>query len=363
MLVIMTVEHIKSPVSKLTNAPFGFFTSAMGFVFLSGLVAGIVAQNKSGKPNINLKEIYWKRSYLIFKYHLATFFIIYIIGFAFYLNGIAFDIYENFDLETPILTKITMAVLLLDKPKYLDILPMYFVFIFALPFIIYLVKEKKSIYLILISGLIYILAQYFKLHQFQQDLSGVTVLEFGGFDLLAWQFIFILGVVLGMLYEQGQLYFLKNKTLLLCSAVIILCTTIFRRPEFYTIIISEGFAGSLNHFIGANLRNFGALNLIQLSNFLCFSLLMFNLIQFNIIKLTNKWLTLLGQHSLQVFTFHIFLSYLALMLRENLFPVLSGRIFFLLEMTITVFCLAALFIFVNYRSKKITNKKLAFIPK
>jgi hypothetical protein len=42
-LVLMTVDHLPlTPIKKFTWQTFGFFSAAEGFVFLSGLVAGLV---------------------------------------------------------------------------------------------------------------------------------------------------------------------------------------------------------------------------------------------------------------------------------------------------------------------------------
>ena len=60
MLVMITINHLGSPLSLYTYQPFGFYSAAEGFVFLSGVVAGLVYAHYAqfGKGSL------WKKAFI-----------------------------------------------------------------------------------------------------------------------------------------------------------------------------------------------------------------------------------------------------------------------------------------------------------
>lgn len=358
MLIIMTIDHIESPFHRITLAPFGFFTSALGFVFLSGLVAGIVAQKKEAVPLKQLEKTFRNRAITIYRHHVITFTLLYLIGILFYYQGAQFLIFDGFGLESPFAPKMALGMVLLNKPRFLDILPMYFFFLLALPIIIQKIRKGKTLIIFICSGAIYLLAQVFDTYHIQQRISRDTLLELGYFDFLSWQFIFILGLILGTLFVKGHLSFLKSKKLLFFAAGVILVSTLIRRATVFQYIPSSEMGDMLADFAILNLSDLGQLNIIQLTNFLIFALLLFNLTQFNYISLSNKWFVLLGQHSLHVFTLHVFLAYFGLIIIEQFEGAVLGFSYVGIDFVVTFISIYLLFLFVHYRSKNFIKAKI-----
>ncbi|MDQ3394288.1 MAG: OpgC domain-containing protein [Bacteroidota bacterium] len=354
----MTIDHLESPFYKITFSPFGFFSSALGFVFLSGIVAGIVAQKNEKKPFNQLVKTFQKRAFTIYKYHIIIYLILYSIGLYFYFQGIKISSFNSFSLDGPIIIKLLLGALLINQPRFLDILPMYFWFILMLPLVVKLVKQGKALLLFIFSGTVYLLAQYFNSFQLQMDLSKRSYIELGYFDIFAWQFIFILGIILGMFYEMGSLHFLKNKKIMIAAAILILFSTMVRRTTL--LDLDSGYGLLFSDFVRYGLSDFGKLKILHFLNFSIFTVLIFNLIQFKFINLSNKWVNLLGQNSLQVFSLHIFLVYIGIILKEYLKKSILESSFVIIDLLITILSVFILFLFVHYRFNK--TLKVSLVP-
>lgn len=343
---------MKSPFSKFTLAPFGFFTSALGFVFLSGLVAGIVAQKKEEKPLKQLTRTYHLRAKTIYRHHVITFIVLSVVGLLFFYHGIKLSPFNSFELTEPVISKMALGVVLLNRPRFLDILPMYFFFMLALPTIIKYIRMGKVLFVLFLSAGIYALAQLFNTYHIQAGIGRDYLVELGYFDILAWQFIFVMGVILGILYEKGLLGFLKNKKVLLTTGAVIIASSILRRATLFQYASISEMGSFFYDFARFNISNLGQLSIIHLVNFSFFALLLFNLIQYKIINLSNKWLVLLGQHSLHVFTLHIFLVYIGLTVKGQIKNAVVGMGFTTIDIIITVVSILLMFLYVQYYSKK-----------
>lgn len=349
MLIIMTIDHLGSQLYKLTLSPFGFFTSALGFVFLSGLVAGIVAQKKENQPFEQLVQIFHSRAFKIYKYHIITFIVLYFVGLLLYTNGINLEAFNSFELSSPIPLKLLSGLILFNQPRFLDILPMYFVFILILPYVIKAIKKGNANAILFSSGLLYFLSQVLDTYQLQKDITQSTLLELGYFDIIAWQFIFILGIVLGVFYERGNLFFLRNKKILLLAGLVVLVTALLRRTTLLELHSPLGLI--VSNFVQYHLQDFGKLKILHLVNFLIFSALIFNLIQYKIIRFNNKLIILLGQNSLKIFTLHIFLVYIGLAIKEYVMLYTSGIDLIIIDLAITIICVALLFLWVFLQTR------------
>src|SRR6202162_1267580 len=70
-LVWMTLTHLPTRLSDLVNQPFGFVSSAGGFVFLSALLVGRVYMRQALENAGSLRGKLWKRALRVYAYHVS----------------------------------------------------------------------------------------------------------------------------------------------------------------------------------------------------------------------------------------------------------------------------------------------------
>src|ERR1700719_960118 len=70
-LVWMTLTHLPTRLSDLVNQPFGFVSSAEGFVFLSALLVGRVYMRQALENTGTVRGRLWKRALKVYAYHLT----------------------------------------------------------------------------------------------------------------------------------------------------------------------------------------------------------------------------------------------------------------------------------------------------
>src|SRR5215472_1784307 len=69
-LVWMTFTHMPTRFSDFVNQPFGFVTSAEGFVFMSALLVSRVYLRDEQQSETELRARLWRRTLKIYSYHL-----------------------------------------------------------------------------------------------------------------------------------------------------------------------------------------------------------------------------------------------------------------------------------------------------
>lgn len=196
MLVIMTINHLPSLLSRFTDEPLGVFSGAEGFVFLSGLLAGLVYARRLRRDG---PESIWlsarARGWMIWRWQagsvlaslLAIQIICWIMGFCSSKAPTLF--YQN-----PWLAMI-MGPLFLYQPGMLDILPMYCAFVTLLPLVLIGLEKGYRGWIIGISLLLWAAVQ----NGYGSAIDGAPLypLHVGSFNLFAWQLIFFFGVIIG----------------------------------------------------------------------------------------------------------------------------------------------------------------------
>ena len=77
LLIMMAVNHIPSDLQIVTNHVFGFVSAAEGFVFLSGLMSGLVYARRYYKAGAAaVKESAVSRAKGIYVFHVITFLLV-----------------------------------------------------------------------------------------------------------------------------------------------------------------------------------------------------------------------------------------------------------------------------------------------
>ncbi len=318
-LAIMTVDHLVLPLSSYTIHTLGFISAAECFVFLSGYVAGIVYT----KLRVNLgKKQLWQaalqRAGTIYLAHMSVFLLLLVTGLCsnFFVSAWKSNIYNFADpllLNKPLLA-LALGSVLLYQPTFLDVLPLYFILVLLMPFLLEQFIKGRSLMVMLASFGVWFIAQFGVLGLITNTVAKYLPIHLGAFDILAWQLIFVVGLYLGFLkYQQRELTYLLNNKLLAISLVV--ATLLFLlRQDLITINFLE------NEAIISKER----LGFLRLVNFATLVYLI-GLLKSKFNKLFEwQWLSGLGQHSLQVFAFHVGLIFLLAPMQISSLPKITG---------------------------------------
>jgi hypothetical protein len=202
----MTLTHLPTKASVISNQTFGFVSGAEGFIFLSAFMVGILEHRKEQKSGelATVRDVS-RRTLRIYLYHCLllaiAFTLVAEIGVTF--HRAALENLLSYYLQSP-KAAILSALLLEYRPSLLDILPMYVVFMLLTPVARAVAKRWGWGLVIFISVAVWTAAQFgIRAWLYRHaDLSGLGVPEnsTGAFDLYAWQLLWIVGLALGTMY-------------------------------------------------------------------------------------------------------------------------------------------------------------------
>jgi len=295
MLVIITLNHLGGPIKRFTFQPLGFVSAAEGFIYLSGYVYGLVYT----RTYINLDySRLWrkslKRSSVIYFYHIIVLLAVIAIML---LNISDFQELRNFS-ERPV-KSMSLFLVFLVQPQYMDILPLYVIFILFGPIVIKAFSNNKAVIVFIISLILWFLGQD-KLFQYNEFDLIKYGLEPGNFNIISWQLLFIAGIYFGYLRTTASMVIPIDKRTIGISllALIIFISARYSSEQtmFYSIF---------SHFSERS-----SLGIFRLMNFSIIAYLIYVLSQKQEWLFHSKWLSLLGRNSLQVFAFSVFLIYI-----------------------------------------------------
>ena len=341
-LVWMTLTHLPTRASDLVNQPFGFVSSAEGFVFLSALLVARLYIRKAAEDEVTLRTKLWKRALKIYGYHIM------LLIFAFtaaawvgvHTHRIALTNLLNFYLAHPF-TAVIGSLLLIYCPPLLDILPMYIIFLIASPYILAFAARRGWRLLLTGTTIIWFLAQ-FGLRTWVHTLVvrithlQIPLQETGAFNLFAWQAIWLLGMWIGAesadTSPDGGMPFRKlpRYAYLIAAAVCL----------FFLGVRHEWLGPHLTQqTLGIQLDKW-QLGPYRMVNLIAFSIVLYGLRKpVKRIVLIEPFLTL-GKASLEVFCAHIVFVFIALALLYGEFTQLNGT----LAVIVLIFTFAGLFL-------------------
>lgn len=209
-LVWMTLTHLPTRLSNLVNQPFGFLSSAEGFVFMSGMLVAQLSIHLAQESHNAVHTKLWKRALRIYGYHLLMLVLVFTLAAAFAVTTHRAALYNllNFYLAHPF-TAIAGSALLIYCPPLLDILPMYVVFLALTPSILTIAVRKGWTGILLTSGAIWVMAQFGLrtwVHDHVVRMTGlhIPLQETGAFNLFAWQAIWVLAMWIGAKSAEGE---------------------------------------------------------------------------------------------------------------------------------------------------------------
>lgn len=204
MLVLMTLTHLPTRLAGPFGQPFGFVSAAEGFVFLSAYVAGQVYSRRQRRDGPDeMRSAFLQRA---LKVYLCQ------VGLLLFLFGVvaAIGVLRSeaaiTDLVDFYLARPGAALLaglaLVYNPPLLDILPMYVLFMLVSPMLL-LHGPRGGWGVVLGASVLLWLGSQFdlgpRLYEGVAALTGLAVPthETGSFHLLAWQFLWVLGLWMG----------------------------------------------------------------------------------------------------------------------------------------------------------------------
>ena len=201
-LVMIFVNHVPdNPLTVFTSANYGFSDAAEGFVLMAGIAAGLVFLHRldsDGPAGTTMRA--WRRAFDLYAAHLLT--VLLACAIVAYAARVEDDprllgwvnLGPVFDDTAAALLGV---VLLGHQPGYLNILPMYIVFLLALPLMLPLAARWPRL-LLGASGGLWLVANLLDL-----NLPHWPNEDGWYFNPLAWQFLFAIGLVIGTRLAQG----------------------------------------------------------------------------------------------------------------------------------------------------------------
>jgi hypothetical protein len=225
IMVYVLVVHIEcySLFSLFAWERLGIISSAEGFVFLSGLVAGLVYGKRAATEGIKaVVQKLWRRSFQL--YRVNVFVILSIAAFSLIPLVNVFELThwwvpghpdQSFALYPAASTSwweiFLQAVMLKIGPHQFQIIGLYVVLLAVAPAAIYALTRGYTRQLLLFSWILYGLNAFLSLR--------LTVSRFElGFPLLTWQMLFYTGMVIGYHRERVLGYLVENRWIFILAA-------------------------------------------------------------------------------------------------------------------------------------------------
>lgn len=202
-LVMIFINHVPGTVyENFTNRNFGLSDAAEGFVLMSGVAAGLAYSPLLRKapwwPGIGRV---WSRVWMLYLVHLfMTAWALAIAAGAALWLGTSHGLRVN---EVQVLLREPLGFLvgvplLTHQLGYVNILPMYAVMLFAAPAMLWLALRRPR----LLAGLS--AALWFLTGLFDWNLPAFPNAGGWFFNPLAWQVIFVTGLLTGVALRQGR---------------------------------------------------------------------------------------------------------------------------------------------------------------
>jgi hypothetical protein len=209
----MTLTHLPTRASIISNQTFGFVSGAEGFIFLAGFMIGQLETRIEQKNKFigTIRDLV-KRTWRVYVYHAALLAITFTVfaSIAVHLHRESLQNLLSFYFHAP-RRAVIAALLLKYRPSLLDILPMYVIFLVLTPVARYIAQRWSWDPIVYASFALWAMAQFGLRHWLftHSDLFGLRVPEdsTGAFDMYAWQLLWMTALTLGSLYSKGSAKF------------------------------------------------------------------------------------------------------------------------------------------------------------
>ncbi|MGA3179237.1 MAG: OpgC domain-containing protein [Verrucomicrobiota bacterium] len=307
MLILMTVDHFPGILISYVQNSVGFVTAAEGFIFLSGYVAGfcylrtLVQQGKwavVGRAAGRLRTIY--------VFQICTFLIVFCVmaGMPSIPAWAASAGFGQSAYAHPLQTLLQTAVLA-RQPMYFDILPMYMAFFLLVPAVIFCLRRKAWWMVLLASATVWLLTQAGITDALKNHSAGVMTqylgVMLGYFNIFGWQVLFYFGMVFGYYRSENipGLGFGRKGFFVVAALAVVM------------FLFRHGLWPHSNVFDSEFMTGIHRLGPVRVLNFALCAVILSRPKIWPRRALWTRLLSLLGRHSLSVFSFHVVLEYLA----------------------------------------------------
>ncbi len=321
MLVWITFTHLPTVLSTYFNQPFGFVSAAEGFIFLSALFTGRIYFRVAERDGYGtMQRKLGMRTVRLYLYHTLLLCFVFLVAVPIASSGTRPGLHNllDFYFQAGAPRAAMDAALLVYRPPLLDILPMYIIFLGLTPLALN-VGRKFGWKVVLGVGFSLWLFAQFGLRQtsweFLHQHFGLQIPlnEMGAFDLWAWQFLWLLGIWVGVRWAKDDLPLSEFARKFTVPALLIV-------PVLLAMRYATGRGLELGMFeICFNKWHLGAVRLID---FAVMGALLIGAHAY-LKPLAIRPLVLLGQSSLQVFCTHLLFVFAGLTLLGNA-SMLSG---------------------------------------
>lgn len=279
-------------------SPWGYFSVAEGFVFLSGFVSGLVytrVGRTQGQRAVWRKALLRARS-LYLCYVVA---VVALLALAKAVDEAPLNWGSWGNLVDQSLPAGTAKVAtLVYQPTFLEILPMYALFLLFTPLIVKRLEKGNYVLVGVISFLVWVSAQYGLRDELLKFLPPRLDAYFGYFNSFAWQILFISGLICGHKTYASKTPWLPAGWMLPVLAYALALALFSFRHDLWGIHLGERWVGR------------SALGPLRLLNIACLVFLICKARGLIEKYIAWKGFAFLSRHSLQVFAFHLFPFYL-----------------------------------------------------
>jgi hypothetical protein len=310
MLTWMTLTHLPTIASVVTNQPFGFISAAEGFIFLSALFSGRIYFRIAQRDGYRtMRARLWMRALRLYGYHALLLCFAFLVDVRLAAHGNRPGLHNLLDFYFAAGPRqaILDAALLIYRPPLLDILPMYIFFLLLTPIVLTLASRIGWKAVLGVSFGVWLAAQFgLRVAAYNLLVSTfalkVPLNEMGSFDLWAWQFLWVIGLYVGVRWAKQDLPVESWARRLVVPATLVFAGLLALRYAVGRWVELGVFEVSFDkwHLGGVRLIDFAAVAAL--------------LIRFQrVIKpLVVRPLVMLGQSSLQVFCAHVLFCFLGL---------------------------------------------------
>jgi hypothetical protein len=330
MMVVHANQILKTTFGQLNHHSFGWVEDAQGFVFMSGLVVGLVYGGRYLRNGYEvmhkaiwarIRTIYTHQIFLILLFLAVTLLIL-------QLGKTPPNVLNPYAKEPVVFTLFSSA--LLTGSLHMGILPMYILFMMVTPFALRLLNAQRYIIYAALVMAAWSIAQTRVLDEIGTLVEllifyeGHRVLLTLFFNAFGWGALYFGGLFVGFLMASKRLNldFLKQDEM---RSVFFLCVGLFFFYGIYDrIVFDDWFGTAFSEMIKAesDRGNFSAIYLVTflIDLFIFVWLLGPGLSDRNSVVrgtaglvrrvVTFPSLVFLGQHSLHVFSAHILIVYL-----------------------------------------------------
>jgi len=326
-LVFMLLNHLSFAggylLVRINHAEVSFVEGAQGFVFLSGLLIGLVYSRRMIQKGFSVAAGgIWNRAAELYAYALGCILIVLMLHRLLPGSGVYWHPWLG-ELDLGDGRLMVAATTLFYQPTNMDILPQYVVYLIVAPPLVWLCIRDKW-HWVAAGCVVAWLAVQFGLHLPAAAAIGKVLALRAHFNVLTWQVLFIGGMILGALTTSGRIdwnrVFRSDRPQFAVMAAVVL--VLFAGYRVWTIHFS--IPGPLMERFAAY-GNRGEFGPIYLVNFVALAYLTTWLIRTGpaaasapvrrlgmLLKglFTFSFLRLLGRHSLQVYAWHVIMVYL-----------------------------------------------------